>query len=134
MAISLAGAHKGKRRSRRVKAANSTTTWLQLWSIAIYDFKLTPEQFYSFTPRQLDALIKRKELADRMNEFLFGQLTAAVVNFSMAHPKESLSAQDFMPSEFGKPKPHPKRVRITKKVRDEVTQSVRDGFAALLKR
>jgi hypothetical protein len=104
-----------------------------MWSVARYDLGLTSEDFYALTPRQFDALVKRRERDAQEQEFLTAQLTAAVVNFSMCHPKEPVSPRDFMPSEFGKPARKPKRVRITKKLKRELALSVRAGFAAMRK-
>jgi hypothetical protein len=72
--------------------------WQRLWSLAVYDLRLSTEQFYSLTVGQLDALLRRREREIQEAEFMPAQLTACVVNFSMARPKESLSAKDFMPS------------------------------------
>jgi hypothetical protein len=46
--------------------------------------------------------VKRRERETLQQEFLLGQLTAIVANFSMCRPKEPFSPRDFMPSEFGK--------------------------------
>src|SRR6185312_12893062 len=73
-----------------------------MWAIARYDLGLTSDEFYALTPRQFDALLKRKEHADTMQEFLFGQLAAMTANFSMAPPKKPARPQDFMPSQWGK--------------------------------
>jgi hypothetical protein len=74
-----------------------------LWSVARYDLGLSSEEFFSLTPRQLDALIRRHERASKEREFLFAQLTQSVVNFSPVHPKEPAKLQAFMPSEWVKP-------------------------------
>lgn len=102
-----------------------------MWAVAIYDLKLSPVQFFALTPRQFDALLKRKERETQDTEYLFAQLTAYTVNFSMCHPKEPVAPKDFMPSEWAKPQPMQKRVRITKKVRNNVTQSFRAMAAAV---
>lgn len=105
-----------------------------MWSIARYDLGLSDVEFYSLTPRQFDALVKRRERDVVTTEFLFAQLTAAVVNFSTCRPKETVHPRDFMPSEFGKQTQPAKRVRMTKKVRKHVTESFRAGFALLMQR
>jgi hypothetical protein len=72
--------------------------WQRLWSLAVYDLRMSTEQFYALTVGQLDSLLRRREREIQEAEFMPAQLTACVVNFSMVHPKESLSAKDFMPS------------------------------------
>lgn len=99
-----------KRTSRRVKTA--APSWLQMWSIARYDLSLTSDEFYALTPRQFDALLKRKEHADTIQEFLFGQLASVAANFSMSRPKNPTTPQDFMPSQWKPTKPK-RRTRRT---------------------
>jgi hypothetical protein len=107
-----------------------------MWAVAVYDLRLTSDAFFALTPRQYDALLKRKEHETRTTEFLFAQLTACGINFSPCHPKEPTSPADFMPSEWVKKQASaaPKRVRMTKKVKQQVTDSIRAGFGALLAR
>lgn len=56
---------------------------------------------------------------------MLAQLTACVVNFSMAHPKKPLDARDFMPSEWSKRKPadKPKR-RPRRLIADELRANI----------
>jgi len=102
-----------------------------MWSVARYDLGLTDDEFYGLTPRQYDALLKRKEYQTWQQEFLFAQLTAFSVNFSLCHPMEPVCIGDFMPSEFAKKKSEPSkttksgRVRITKAVKRDVTYKLR---------
>jgi hypothetical protein len=135
---------RGKRkprsgRSRRVKgkAAKPLTReqqWLRLWSVARYDLGLSKEEFYQLNPRQLDALIKRKEQEDADKQFLFAQLTSAVINFSMCHPTEPTKPADFMPSEWLKIKGRKKdskqrKVRVTRKRALQVNDELRNLFS-----
>jgi len=83
-----------------------------MWAIARYDLGLTSDEFYALTPRQFDALLKRKEHADTMQEFLFGQLASVTANFSMSRPKNPTTPQDFMPSQWKSAKPK-RRTRRT---------------------
>jgi hypothetical protein len=67
-----------------------------LWSSARYDLHLTDAEFWSLTPRQLSALLRRhKQALDRTN-YLTGMIASVTANFSMAHPTPPLSASDFM--------------------------------------
>ena len=108
--------------------------WLANWAVARYDLGLSEQEFYSITPRQLDALAKRKEYETRHTELLFAQLTSYLINFSTVRPKEPVKPADFMPSEWAKEKPQPKRVRITAAKRRELTLQWRSGLMALAQR
>lgn len=59
-------------------------------------------------------------------EFLFGQLTAMVVNFSPVHPKGQVWAKDFMPTEMRKKleADRPKR-RTAQTIADEIRAVMR---------
>jgi hypothetical protein len=106
---------------------------LRLWSIARFDLRLSSDEFFEMTPRQLDALIKREERKERDNEFMLGQLTAVVGNFSMSRPKDPLKATDFMPSEWAKNTPPIKPKRTTAKQRKEVADTCRFYLSAMAK-
>jgi hypothetical protein len=90
---------------------------------------LSTAEFYELTPRQVDALIRRFERAERKTEFLFGQLASCVVNFSMGHPKNPVQAKDFMPSEWGKVPVKPKRIN-----RKAIADSVRNHLDMFIAR
>jgi hypothetical protein len=119
---------KGKPSSARVDARAELTReqqWTRLWSIARYDLQLTSQEFYSLTPRQLDALIKRRERETQEREFLFAQLASVTANFGFHAPKEPISTKDFMPSEWARGNVKVvKRKRMTKKRRAEVARKV----------
>lgn len=66
--------------------------------------RLSDREFYALTPRQLNALIERKEAKEISGEFLLAQLTAHLVNFSQRAPKTPAKPEDFMPSEWRKRK------------------------------
>ena len=102
-----------------------------MWAVARYDLGLTSEEFFRLTPRQYDALLKRREYETQQAEFLFAQLTSYFINFSMCHPKDPTKPRDFMPSMWGNPEPPAKRVKLTKKKQKEVTEAFRSGLAAL---
>jgi hypothetical protein len=104
--------------------------WLDLWSRGVYDLGLTPDVLFALTPRQFHALTQRHERRIEHDEFMVAQLAACVINFSMAHPKEPVKPADLMPSQVGK-KPKQKKIRLTKKRRQAVTETFRAGFAML---
>lgn len=90
------------------------------------DLGLSKEEFYLLQPRQLDALIKRN--TDRLEdqEYMLGQLTATVVNFSMCHPKTPSSAADFMPSQIRKKMvAQPEKRRTHQQIADEIRATMR---------
>lgn len=58
--------------------------------------------FYALQPRQLNVLARRHLQGVEEREFLFAQLTSAVVNFSYRGPKEMVHPKDFMPSQMHK--------------------------------
>jgi hypothetical protein len=74
--------------------------WERCWSIGRGVLQLSNKEFYALTPRQYHLLLDRHEKEVEHNEFLFGQLCATFVNWSMHSPKESLKATDFMPSKW----------------------------------
>lgn len=102
-----------------------------MWSVAVYDLHLTSDQFFALTPRQFDALVKRRERQVEHDEFMLAQLTAYTVNFSMCRPKDAVAPRDFMPSQMGKADPRNKKIRITKKRKQAITESIQSGFAFL---
>lgn len=63
------------------------------------DLRLASEEFWCLGMKQLDALTRRHRRATSDNEYLWGQLTSAVVNFSFCHPEKVMTPQDFMPAE-----------------------------------
>lgn len=49
------------------------------------------------TPRMFDFLLKRKQAADRQEYYRAGLIASAVINFSMCHPEERVTAEMFVP-------------------------------------
>lgn len=103
-----------------------------MWSFARKRLHLSSDEFYELTPRQLDALVRQHERAIQEEEFLFGQLASLFVNFSMSHPKEPVSAKDFMPSEWAKRASRPSRRRPIN--RDLVVAQIKGMMEGLMKR
>jgi hypothetical protein len=106
---------------------------MHFWSVARYDLGLSDDDFYALTPRQLDALLKRKKVETSANEFMFAQLTSWVANTGFRTAEKPTAARDFMPSEWGKTpaKAALKRVRMTKKRRAAVANQIRSMFPNL---
>jgi hypothetical protein len=99
-------------------------------SVAVYDLGMSADEFFGSTPRQLDALIQRHERSKEGTEFLFGQLTSCVVNFSMARPKKAVSPSDFMPSEWIK---HPVQTFKRRRKRQLIATEIRSVMDAWLR-
>jgi hypothetical protein len=106
--------------------------------VARYDLRLSDEDFYALTPRQFDALLKRKRVETVNQEFLAAQLTSWVANTGFRAADKPTKAQDFMPSEWARTtrsSTHSdKRTRMTKKRRAEIADSIRSMFPNLRKR
>lgn len=66
--------------------------------MAVYHLRLTPEQFFGITPRQLHLLLDRHREHVQFDEWRTGLLAAVMANFSLAAPKKPLAPSDFMPS------------------------------------
>lgn len=109
---------------------------MHFWAVACYDLRLSADEFYDLTPRQLDALLKRKKVETVANEYLFAQLTALVANTGFRSGKEPSKPSDFMPTEFHKTAPRPvvKRKRMTKRERAAVDVGLRAMFPNLKKK
>lgn len=106
--------------------------WLRLWSVARYDLRLSDRQFYALTPRQLDALLKRRERETAEREFLFGQLASCVVNFGFCQPKEPAKPSDFMPSQrHARPRAARKR-RSAAAGRQQIADGLREVMRAVM--
>ncbi len=93
--------------------------------MARYDLKLTDEQFYELTPRQLDALVKRREYDAEKQEYLFARLTACVVNYSIRHPEEWITVDELMPPGFVQNKPKKRYRKPTKKQLRQAADQIR---------
>jgi hypothetical protein len=101
--------------------------WLAYWSCARFNLRLTDEEFYSLTPRQFDALLKRHREKIEHTELLAGVIASAIANFSLGGLKEPAKPADFMPSrwETKAKATNPKKDRMTAKKRELVARNVR---------
>ena len=103
--------------------------------MALYDLRLSDDAFFALTPRQFDALLKRKKVETVAQEFLFAQLTSWIANTGFKSAAKQTAAKEFMPSEWaktakatgtsGKPK------RMTKKRRAAIAAGIRSMFPNL---
>jgi len=53
---------------------------LDAWAVAIYDFKLTEEQFFDLTPAKFRALGKRHELRNQLEDYRAGVIASLLYN------------------------------------------------------
>jgi hypothetical protein len=101
----------------------------------MYDLHLTSDDFYALTPRQFDALCKRKRIELAQYEFMSAQITSWIANTGFKSVEKPTTARDFMPSEWAKKKTSaststpPKR--MTKKRRKAVAAGIRAMFPNL---
>ena len=72
--------------------------WGNIWSHARGDLGLSEEEFWAFTPRQLDLLSKRFAMRQQWHELLNARLMAVVVNYSTYAPDPPVSPAQFMSS------------------------------------
>ncbi len=80
-----------------------------MWSIAIYDYGLTAQQFKALTPAQFDSLGKRFDMDRKHQDLGFGTVSMVIAN-AHRNPetrKKPYTAEDFMPV-YEKPKAKPK--------------------------
>jgi hypothetical protein len=77
--------------------------WERLWSTAIYDLRITEEQFFDMTLGMFDLLIERQEMEWERRELLNGILASTVANYAPGLAKNDYrEAGDFMPSALRK--------------------------------
>jgi hypothetical protein len=77
-------------------AVKAPLTWLEAWSIARYDLRLTDDEWLDMTPRQLHALRLRQIEQLQHSELLTGIIASVTANFSMMKPEPPCSAESFM--------------------------------------
>jgi hypothetical protein len=77
-------------------AVRAPLTWLEAWSIARYDLRLTDDEWLDMTPRQLHALRLRQIEQLQHSELMTGIIASVTANFSMMKPERPFSAESFM--------------------------------------
>jgi hypothetical protein len=77
-------------------AVRAPLTWLEAWSIARYDLRLTDDEWLDMTPRQLHALRLRQIEQLQHSELMTGIIASVTANFSMMKPEPPFSAESFM--------------------------------------
>jgi hypothetical protein len=98
---------------------------LSLWATSRYDLRLTDAEFYALTPRQFDALTKRRTREQESQEFMFAQLTAVVMNTGFRSTDKPSKTIDFMPSQWAK--------GTTPKTTTEMTEERRQAIADMFR-
>ena len=66
--------------------------------MARFHLRLSDEEFFCMTPRQLHVLTARHHEQTEHQEFLSAIVASTIANFSLAAPKKPLKPSDFMPS------------------------------------
>lgn len=69
-----------------------------MWSLAVYDFGLSNEEFLRLTPAQFYALSKRFDVSRKHGDFGFGLVTSAIYNCHRKKGKKAFEPSDFMPT------------------------------------
>jgi hypothetical protein len=71
-----------------------------LWSVGVYDLKLTSRGFWALTPREYRALVDRQLEAERAQDWRFGQLATLVAGVAGSKHTDETPFQpwDFFPS------------------------------------
>jgi hypothetical protein len=78
-------------------------TWLEAWSIARQELRLSDEEWLEMTPRMLHALRKRQIEQMQREEMLVGIVSATTANFSFCAPTQPLRPESFMLHPFVEP-------------------------------
>jgi hypothetical protein len=73
---------------------------MDMLAAGVYDLGLTAAEFYSFTPRHIDAMFKRHVAAERRRAVPLALLTSIYANVHRDPEKRSqpFTAEDFLPS------------------------------------
>ncbi len=73
---------------------------MDLWAVAVYDFRLSSEDFWNLTPPQFAALSRRHDQHQEQKHFGAGVVASTIANCHrdpQSRP-EPFKPQDFMPS------------------------------------
>ena len=100
-----------------------------MWTEAIYDLRLTEEQFYALTPRQFVWLRERHKQEREYQELLMAIPVSTLANHSMAAPKKAYKPYDFMPckiAERAKKEAEKPKKRWTRKGTAEQLKTLRN--------
>lgn len=78
-------------------------TWLEHWSAARVNHKLSSDEWLDMTPRMFHSLEDQRVKQLQREEYLVGTIAATTANFGMSRPKQPLSPEDFMLHKFEEP-------------------------------
>jgi hypothetical protein len=74
----------------------TTETWLEAWANARQILHLSDEEWLSYTPRMTQTLSRLRLESVRQTEWMFAQVAANVVNWSMSAPRTAVKPESFM--------------------------------------
>ncbi len=77
---------------------------MELWSIGIYDLRLTEDQFWRLTLEEFNSLCHRHKEKQRAELFNSALICSVIANVNRGKGK-AYTPLDFMPKEKKKPKP-----------------------------
>jgi hypothetical protein len=80
-------------------------TWLEAWSIARQELKLSATEWLDMTPRMLHALRLRQIETMQREELLVGIIASTTANYGFCRPDKPLSPSVFMLHPFAEEEP-----------------------------
>ena len=91
-------------------------TWTQLWAVAVYELRLTSEQFWRLTPKQFWALLERYREGERRKDARAALVAATMANIFRDPQKRSTpySVADFLDPE---PNPEQEQSELTETIK-----------------
>jgi len=104
--------------------------WLDLWAFARVRMGLKKDEFFALTPRGFfkmhDAWVDGQREMHRM----VALLRVDMINHSLYRPSKPLELADLMPAASARRATIPRRRRLTKKLRAEIADRMRQVFGA----
>lgn len=89
----------GDERKPSGSGQSAELTWPGLWAIGRYDLRLTDDEFWSYTLREVFLLIDRWEADRKHRELLAGIVASTTANCNRDPNKgKPFTPEDFMPS------------------------------------
>lgn len=66
--------------------------------MAIYDLGLTSSEFWELTPAQFQALLKRQEMHESLDDYRSAQIACILVNVNRKSGSKASEVTEFMPT------------------------------------
>lgn len=104
-----------------------------MWTEARYDLRLTDEEFYALTPRQLVWLRERHRQEREYQELLIAINTSTLANHSFNPPKKAYKPYDFMPTKAREAAEVSKEVEPKQRWTNKARKSLADQLVTMRK-